>query len=566
MARFFVFAIYFSFLAATSVLLFGPALNGMNDDSIIVWLTSGISGTTPTAITAYTSVFYGFILKFLYSVDQEIGWHGLIQLFLVISGISVLASLAFSVSKRSNRNTFYFLLLVLSMFVIWFSPRPTFTVTGIFIGFISFCIYLIVLNKPLNKKVIIFSGFLLIFSFFLRPEASYLAIAFGVLNVFVYLVFLGSFSKQQLARIFLFLTPILLLVILDSLATSVIKQQSTAWANYLEFNALNFKLDTNPAELVFYKKLENREIPNVDWTSVEAVLYQKNAYFDNRVFSNEVLSIATNSASESIGIAGVLNSSFLETLSRAGMYLNESVGFLALILILIILYFLTEMKTRVKWAYLATNVILLFFVFYYFSAVSRLPARVHMPLIFGISVLLLIGLLDFKYHKKYLANSFFLASAIILIFSLIIGQNGMKQISKINKVNRFNIEQAILKLNQLDSDGKFIGLLEAFSLEAMLAYGNPQISNDIDYLTSGWMTFSPPWYEKRNSLDLLENNPYEALAKQQGVYWISDPVTAEVLNMFMNDREIFRKNKCSILDLHNGLKVYTYQSETICED
>ena len=276
--------------------------------------------------------------------------------------------------------------------------------------------------------------------------------------------------------------------------------------------------------------------------------------------------IATDSASESIGIVGVINSSFFETLSRAEMYLKESVGFLVLILILITLYFLVEMKTRVKFAFLTTNITLLFFVFYYFSAVSRLPARVHLPLIFGVSILLLVVLLDHKYQKKYLANFLLLSSSAILIFSLVFGQNGVLQIGQTNVVNRSNIEQAILKLNQLDSDGKYVGLLEAFSLEAMLAYGSPKISDDIDYLTSGWMTFSPPWYEKRNSLDLLKNNPYEALAKQPGVYWVSDPVTAEVLNMYMNDREIFRKNKCAVADLHRGLKVYTYQSEKICED
>ena len=115
MARFFVFAIYFLFLAVTSVLLFGPALNGMNDDSIVVWLTSGIGGTTPTAITAYTSIFYGFILKFFYSIDQGVGWHGLIQLFLVISGGSVLASMSLEKGKLKQRNIFYFLILLVKL-------------------------------------------------------------------------------------------------------------------------------------------------------------------------------------------------------------------------------------------------------------------------------------------------------------------------------------------------------------------------------------------------------------------------------------------------------------------
>lgn len=566
MLRFFKFLSYFTFLAVISIFLFGPALNGMNDDSIIVWLTSGYDGTSATAITVYTSIFYGFILKFLYGVNQDLGWHGILQLALVVTGASILGQIGLKQVNLQQKKNFYFLMLVLSTFIVWFSPRPTFTVTSIFIGFLAFSIFLLSLNQPFNIKVFVIANFLLIFSYLLRPEASYLVISFGILNVVLYFYYANYFSRNQFLKLGLFILPILLLTLADSIAISTVKQQSKAWSNYLEFNEFNYKLDTNPAELVFYKKLESGEISNVDWTSVEAVLYQKNAFFDNKVFSNDILRIATESTSKSIGIAGAINSSFVPTLNRAWMFLSESIGFFVLIILLISLFFLAQIKPKIKLAFLITNFSFLALIFYYFSAVSRLPARIHVPLIFGLSILLLIVLLDVKYINKFLVNIISIATSVTLMGSLIFGQSGMLKISNTNKSYRADIEHTILKLNQLDNQGKFIGLLEAFSLEATLAYGRPQIKNDVDYLTSGWMAFSPPWYEKRNNLQLLKNNPYEAIAKQPGVYWISDPVTAEVLNMYMNDREIFRKNKCELLSLHSGLKVYTYQSEIACDN
>lgn len=566
MVRFLSVFGYFTFLAVSSIILFGPALNGMNDDSIIVWLTSGYAGTAPTAITVYTSFFYGIILKTLYSINQNIGWHGIVQLLLVLIGSAALASIALKKTDPKQRKLFYFLLLNLSIFVIWFSPRPTFTVTSIFIGFIAFGILILSLKARFDKNILLVAIFLLIFSYILRPEAAYLAISFGILNVFLFLYFNKYFLKTHLLKIGIFLLPIVILTISDSIITSVIKSQSPAWARYLEFNDLNYELDTNPAELVFFEKLTSGALDEVDWTSVEAVLYQKNAFFDNKVFSNEVLTVATESAAQSMGISGVLNSSFSLTLDRAWMYLSESTGFLIFFFLVIILFLIAELKPKVKWSYLLTNLSLLALVTYYFSAVSRLPARIHVPLIFGVSLLLLIIILEANFIKKQLANLIYLMASTTLIISLIYGMNGMREISKLNKGNRINIEQAIIKMNKLDENGKFIGLLEAFSLEAMLAYGSPQISEDVNYLTSGWMTFSPPWNEKRNNMQLLKNNPYEAIAKQPGVYWVSDPVTAEVLNMYMNDREIFRKNKCEILKLHKDLRVYTYQSDKVCEN
>lgn len=557
---------YYLLFAILSAFFLGPSLNGMNDDSIIVWLTSGYDGTTPTAITNYTSLFYGYILKTLYGLNLKIGWHGLIQISLVIFGSTIFTYLLLEIQKKVTKSQVALLIAIQTIFIIWFTPRPTFTITAIYIAFISFSILLLIIENNLSKKFFIASTFLIAFSYLLRPDAAFLASGFSLLNLFIYFVI---FRKPTKRIAFQITAPALLIISfwsIDQIAEKYIMQQSNAWAYFFEFDSLNYKLDTNPAELMFYKKIDDGELSELDWSSVESVLYQKNVFFDKRVFSNDLLGVAVASVSDQLGIMGALNYGIEKTAKRSWMFLEES-----RIILVFFLFTLTFVLTlRISWKQKALLVVpsllLILLIFYYLSAVSRLPLRVHMPLLLGLSILLFTIFFQFEIINKKIALLITLSSLSLLSYSLLFSQTGIFKIHETNELNRAKILKSIEIMNRLDSSGRYIGTLEAFSLNAMLAYGNPATINDINYLTSGWMAFSPPWHEKKQSMNFLKNNPYEAIAKQPGVYWVSDPVSAEVVNMYMNNREILRRNKCEIAQLHDGIRIYTFQSEIKCEN
>ena len=86
-------------------------------------------------------------------------------------------------------------------------------------------------------------------------------------------------------------------------------------------------------------------------------------------------------------------------------------------------------------------------------------------------------------------------------------------------------------------------------------------------LALDWSTFSPTWRGTVDKLGLDSNNVYNSLATQENVYWISNSYLAEILNMYMNDRQIYRGKLCSVAKLtgDDQAEIFTYQAkETDC--
>jgi len=59
------------------------------------------------------------------------------------------------------------------------------------------------------------------------------------------------------------------------------------------------------------------------------------------------------------------------------------------------------------------------------------------------------------------------------------------------------------------------------------------------------------------------NNLYNSLAKQENVYWVSNSYLAEILEMYMNDRNIYRGKLCSVAKLTgpDQAEIFTYQAK-----
>jgi hypothetical protein len=86
-------------------------------------------------------------------------------------------------------------------------------------------------------------------------------------------------------------------------------------------------------------------------------------------------------------------------------------------------------------------------------------------------------------------------------------------------------------------------------------------------LPLSWATYSPYWYDLAKDLDLNESNIYISLATKKNVYWVSDAYLAEILNYYMNDRNIYRGKLCSVKKLSgkDNAEIFTYQAkETDC--
>ena len=86
-------------------------------------------------------------------------------------------------------------------------------------------------------------------------------------------------------------------------------------------------------------------------------------------------------------------------------------------------------------------------------------------------------------------------------------------------------------------------------------------------LALDWSTYSPSWRLTARNLELDSLNVYSSLATKKNVYWVSDAYLAEILNYYMNDRNIYRGKSCSVKKLSgkDNAEVFTYQAkETDC--
>lgn len=544
---------------------FGPSLYGINDDAFISWLITGEEAQGNHRFSVYTGYFYGIYLQTISNIFPNQEWHGITQIVLIGINFILLSNLVGK--KIDSFEIKLFIRLYIYTFFAWYLLNPTYTMTATLLGIGGFIFFYLALNCR-NKKnfflLFILSILSQFFSYQIRPDSFFLSVIV-VIGLVAYHIIVG---KKKFTKIIIVLQNIILMALfiaLDKLTLNNELEKSRAWQKYFDFNNYYSTIKTNPAELVMYQKISNDQIPEMNWNYSDALVFQANAFYDERVFSSESLSQGLQQIQTSLGISGVLNRGFFPGLARTLEYLQNSLALVIVFLLSSLFIFGTRKKFKTKITFTLACISPTLLVFFYLGAGSRLPSRVYLPVLVMLTLfMILFILIEYKYlnvNILVLIQVVLTISSVIFIFS----EDGIIKISKKNRMLENSRIENINLLKSLDYNGIFIGDIEVFYEQAAYAYKKPPIS-EIRYLSSGWFTFSPNWYLKLFDLGLQKNDVYLSIAQQPGVYWVSDPFTAEVLNMYMNDREIFRKNKCAVADLHRGLKVYTYQSEKICED
>jgi hypothetical protein len=297
------------------------------------------------------------------------------------------------------------------------------------------------------------------------------------------------------------------------------------------------------------------KIPGLNWSNVEATLLHQVAYLDPKVFNSQNLGMAVNSVREYLGIRGMINADFLSTLIRIWEYLI-SVDFLLYACIFIFTVFLFKYKSSKIIIFFSSVYIL--FIFYYLGSVWRLPFRILLPIIFFIFIFLLILMLIHVVETFWLRFVFSISFILFTLFNL--NQYGLKgQIQKSNiKIQEYADLNNTFK--NLGESAVLIGQIKYLDENYTNAYFRNQDLNTI-HVSSGWHNFSPYWYANLKQLR-LNSNPLISLAKKDNLYWISDSYISEVLDMYMNDTNIYRKNKCEItkIGINNG-SVYSFSKE-----
>jgi hypothetical protein len=118
-------------------------------------------------------------------------------------------------------------------------------------------------------------------------------------------------------------------------------------------------------------------------------------------------------------------------------------------------------------------------------------------------------------------------------------------------------------LQSIDS-GTFVGPISYLPVATQGVYfSNLKWESGNRTLALDWSTFSPSWRMTARNLELDSMNVYNSLATKKNVFWVSDAYLAEILNYYLNDRNIYRGKLCSVLKLSgkDNAEVFTYQAK-----
>lgn len=512
-----------------------------------------------------TQVLGNEISKLYSNFGNEVSWYGiflyLVNFFIVISALRI----AFMTGRRIN----LFLSIVFIILVVPFNVlTPTYTVTSVLssgVGLLG-----IVVASKFSKEIFdwFIYSLLILLSFLIRPEALVGTLVFlGPTSLFFILIYRKIVSKKGLI-----LTSVATLGFLgffNYLQVTFLAKLSRIEPNlaeYLNFQAIRHEIFYTPAFLKLNQGVISGNILNGIWSKIDFIILRDWAYADSNVFSYFNILSGRNNVSKYIGFEGVLNSDFSQVFEVITNSISEVIPVLFIILFVATLIFyrnyLNISNNMLSFA-LVTSYAMGFF---YTAAVLRLPFRVIFPYL----ALLILALILFeKVAMDFSSNRLF---SKVVLFVIVI-QLGYLQFNSylgtigINSLNMKRLEFAENRdreLTQAFQTATFIGPLAYFPISIQGSYfSNLNWQSGVNTVALDWSTFSPTWRAQVAKLNLDRSNLYNSLAKQENVYWVSNSYLAEILEMYMNDRQIYRGKLCSVAKLSgpDQAEIFTYQAK-----
>ena len=539
----------------------------VNDDSILSSTLNGQYSGSPSNGVPFISRTLSFLIVELYSfLESGISYYGLI---LVISNVTILVSLLRVIRLRSNYLTnligFFALFLVIPVLLL----APTFTITALLlcgVGVIGILSNLLEQNDGVSKNL--FYIFMIILGFLIRPEAFYGVLLFlGPACIYLFLLELKSkITKNQVIIFLTLFLSIASLYLIQKIELQNVMEQNRRFADYLNFQSV---LNTySPSSLKLHQEIISGNAMSGIWTNIDFILLRNWAYADFSVFGYQNMKNASEFVSSYSGIDGVLSSDFFETITLMTTLLSEQHLIIFAFLIFLILILLRFSKNLKISGAIGVVLFSYFLCFYVLAAILRIPSRTSFPLLILLLLYLTLISKSLVYTKSRKGiNQYFTVIIILIGFVFhIYSSYGIKNLATMSQ-NRLDFStKRNFELERFSSSAIYIGPITYLPIANQgVLLNNPSWSTGFRSLPLSWATYSPSWYDMVEKLDLDSSNIYNSLAKQENVYWVSNSYLAEILEMYMNDRQIYRGKLCSVAKLSgpDQAEIFTYQAKEI---
>jgi len=542
------------------------AIFAINDDSVIERILSGRYALEANSIVSFMTLMLGKSISVIYSLfGTNFSWYGLFLLIInYLIGVAIIR--LGSIDKKSY--SIWIAILAIILITPFNILTPTYTVTSILscgVGIIG--LFYSLIRKTTNTETL-FYVILILAGYLTRPEAllGVIAILFPICIVFLFLHRDLINKTKAIAWFSGTLIFIVLFQIIQRIMFERYYRTNSLIADYLNFQSIRHEIFYTPALLKLHQAIISKDVLNGIWSNVDFILLRNWGYADLKFFSYENFLIGRDFVSSFIGLSGLLQSNPTSTLQGMNQSLFEIFPLLFIIVSLLVLFFLFFKFGVTNRIMFIVIVFSYFFSFYFMVATLRLPFRITFPY-------LVLFLISFVFFDKILRNQIYAVYVRFTMITFVVLQVFVLQLnSELGLVGVLNSNRAKLEiaeerdfelLQSVDS-GTFIGPISYFPVATQGAYfTNLSWESGRRTLALDWSTYSPSWRLTARNLELDSLNVYNSLATKKNVYWVSDAYLAEILNYYMNDRNIYRGKLCSVKKLSgkDNAEIFTYQAK-----
>ena len=546
------------------------AVFAINDDSVIERILSGRYSLEANSIVSFMTLILGKCLSVLYSLfGTNFSWYGFFLLLInFLVGIAIIR--LGTIDKRSFN--LWIVILILVVITPFNILTPTYTVTSILscgVGILG--LFNALVRETRNTEILSYL-FLISVGFLIRPEALLGVIAILIPICMVFLFF--NKDKINKTKTFVSLSGIILFIISLQIIQKIMFERyystNSLIAEYLNFQSVRHEIFYTPALLKLHQAVISGDVLNRIWSNVDFILLRNWGYADLKFFSYENFLIGRDFVSSYIGLSGLLQSNPTSTIQGINQSLFEIFPLLFLVISVLTSFFWFYKFGITNRIMFTVIVISYFFSFYFMVATLRLPFRITFPylVLFLISIVFFEKILRAQIYRVY-AKVTLIAFVILQVLVLQLNSElGLIGVLNSNLAKLEIAEKRDFELLQSVDSGTFIGPISFLPVATQGVYfSNLNWDSGKRTLALDWSTFSPSWRLTARNLELNSLNAYNSLATKKNVYWVSDAYLAEILNYYMNDRNIYRGKLCSVKKLSgkDNAEIFTYQAkETDC--
>jgi hypothetical protein len=408
----------------------------------------------------------------------------------------------------------------------------------------------------------------LILGYLVRIDAFFGVISFLIIPSFLVLVLNWKLlqNKNIVAQLLIPIIIFLGVFLYQKSVSQKLIETEVSFQEYVDIQKI--PLIMTPASLKLHQDIISGKSMIGIWSNVDYIVFRNWMHGDSKVFGLENFKIGHASVSQYFGWQGFKNADFKETISTIKYYLQDFKYMLTFLSIMSFILLIVHRGNLSIQLGIVTLIFNYFLVFYFLAATLRIPTRTSFPFLILLWIFLTLFIPESSIKKNGKSKILIFSLSIVVLFTILSFQFnnefGFKSLRVSNQQKLDFSKDRNMELSEFSKEDVFIGPIQYFPI-----VNQGTLIRNLDWsvgkriLPLSWATYSPYWITLASQLNLDSTNIYNSLAKQENVYWVSNSYLAEILEMYMNDRQIYRGKLCSVAKL-SGLdqaEIFTYQAK-----